>query len=92
MTLLTWMPVPGTTTPEPSPLVQVTLHARPSASSTEMCVVEPSLRSEEALEKALLGEALDELRRALGLARIPSRRRTSGKPRRRGPRSSSASE
>src|SRR5258707_738241 len=35
------MPVPGTTTPEPSPLVQVVLHAIPAASITEMWVVEP---------------------------------------------------
>ena len=28
--------------PEPSPLVHVTAQARPSPSSTEMCVVEPS--------------------------------------------------
>src|SRR3954468_10726561 len=41
MTLLTWMPVPGTTTPEPSPFVQVTEQARPSPSRTEMWVVEP---------------------------------------------------
>ena len=41
MTLLTWMPVPGTTRPEPSPFVHVTEHARPSPSRTEMCVVEP---------------------------------------------------
>ena len=40
--LLRWMPVPGTNTPEPSPLVHVTAHARPSPSSTEMWVVEPS--------------------------------------------------
>src|SRR5205823_1233082 len=41
-TLLTWTPVPGTTTPEPSPFEQVTAHAQPSASSTETCVVDPS--------------------------------------------------
>src|SRR3954452_14885737 len=41
MMLLTWMPVPGTTMPAPSPFVHVTAHARPSASITEMCVVEP---------------------------------------------------
>ena len=41
MMLFMWMPVPGTTMPEPSPLVHVTEHARPAASSTEMCVVEP---------------------------------------------------
>ena len=41
MMLLTWMPVPGTTMPEPSPFVHVTEHARPSPSMTEMCVVEP---------------------------------------------------
>ena len=40
--LLTWMPVPGTTIPEPSPLVVVTAHAQPSASMIEMWVVEPS--------------------------------------------------
>ena len=33
--------MPGTTTPEPSPFVHVTAHARPAASTTEMCVVEP---------------------------------------------------
>ena len=41
MMLLRWMPVPGTTSPQPSPLVQVTAQARPSASTTEMCVVDP---------------------------------------------------
>ena len=40
--LLTWSPVPGTTIPEPSPLVHVTAHAQPASSITEMCVVEPS--------------------------------------------------
>src|SRR3954471_6115915 len=35
-------PVPGPTTPDPSPLVVVTAHAQPSASSTLTCVVEPS--------------------------------------------------
>jgi hypothetical protein len=35
------MPVPGTVTPEPVPLEQVTEQAQPSASSTEVCVVEP---------------------------------------------------
>ena len=40
--LLRWIPVPGTITPEPSPFVHVTAHARPSRSSTEMCVVDPS--------------------------------------------------
>jgi hypothetical protein len=40
--LFTCTPVPGTTTPEPSPFVQVTEHAQPSPSSTEMCVVDPS--------------------------------------------------
>ncbi len=40
--LLTWTPVPGTTSPEPSPLVHVTAHAQPASSITEMCVVEPS--------------------------------------------------
>ena len=48
------MPVPGTTTPEPSPLVHVTAHASPSPSSTETCVVEPELRREEALGEARL--------------------------------------
>ena len=60
--------MPGTTTPEPSPFVQVVLHAVPAASITEMCVVEPS-RREEALEEARVREALEELRRALGLRR-----------------------
>src|SRR3954470_6702115 len=40
--LLTWTPVPGTTIPDPSPLVVVTLQAQPSASSTDTWVVEPS--------------------------------------------------
>ena len=43
MTLFRWMPVPGTTTPDPSPFVQVTEHALPCESSTEMWVVDPSL-------------------------------------------------
>ena len=51
MTLLRWMPVPGTTSPEPSPLVHVTAHAPPSPSSTETCVVEPRLGGEEAIGK-----------------------------------------
>ena len=42
MMLLTWMPVPGTTIPEPSPFVHVTAQARPAPSITEMCVVDPS--------------------------------------------------
>src|SRR5436190_782981 len=42
MMLLSWIPVPGTITPEPSPLVHVTEAARPSASSTETCVLAPS--------------------------------------------------
>ena len=41
MMLLTCTPVPGTTTPEPSPFVHVTAAARPSASMTLMCVVLP---------------------------------------------------
>ena len=60
-------PVPGTTTPEPSPFVQVALQRRPSASITEMCVVSPKAHREEALEKPLVAEALEEVRRALGL-------------------------
>src|SRR5579875_2697656 len=40
--LLRWIPVPGTTTPEQEPLEQVTEHAQPSLSSTEMWVVDPS--------------------------------------------------
>ena len=36
------MPVPGTTSPQPSPFVHVTAHAQPSASAAEMCVVAPS--------------------------------------------------
>ena len=35
-------PVPGTSTPEPSPLEVVAEAAQPSASSTETCVVEPT--------------------------------------------------
>ena len=41
MMLFRWIPVPGTTTPELLPFVQVTEHARPSPSRTETCVVEP---------------------------------------------------
>ena len=67
MMLLTWMPVPGTTMPEPSPFVQVTEHARPAASTTEMCVVEPIREREQPRAEAGLAEALDELRRARGL-------------------------
>ena len=55
MMLLTWMPVPGTTTPEPSPFVHVTEQARPSPSTTEMCVVEPQLRDGT---RGVLGAAL----------------------------------
>ena len=83
--------MPGTTMPEPSPFVHVTEQAQPSASSTEMCVVEPSRRGHEALEEAGLGEAREELRRALGLGalhRAARARATSGGP---GARSSSAS-
>ncbi len=43
MMLLRWIPVPGTTRPEPSPLVQVTEQASPPASTTLTCVVEPRL-------------------------------------------------
>ena len=39
--LLTWTPVPGTTSPEPVPFEQVTEAQTPSASSTEIWVVEP---------------------------------------------------
>ena len=55
--LLTCMPVPGTTMPEPSPFVHVTEHAQPSPSSTEMCVVEPSRLAMKRVEEAGLGEA-----------------------------------
>ena len=65
--LLTWMPVPGTTMPEPSPLVHVTAHAQPASSITEMCVVEPSRLAMKRLEEAGLGEPVEERRRALGL-------------------------
>jgi hypothetical protein len=41
--LLRCRPVPGTKTPEPEPLDDVTEQARPSPSRTAMCVVEPSL-------------------------------------------------
>ena len=57
-----------------------------------MCVVDPSRDGEEALEEALLAEALDELRRALGLRgfhRLDRPRCSGGGA---GPRSSSASE
>ena len=69
MTLLTWMPVPGTTRPEPSPFVHVTEHARPSPSRTEMCVVEPRREASRRSAKPGLDEALDERGRAqrLGL-------------------------
>jgi hypothetical protein len=40
--LLRWMPVPGTTSPLPSPLVHVAAQAQPSSSIAEMWVVEPS--------------------------------------------------
>ena len=81
ITLLMCIPVPGTTTPEPSPLVHVTLQARPSESSTEMCVVEPSFGGEEPLEEALLREPLHELRCALALSRA---HRSDDGPQRRG--------
>ena len=61
--------MPGTITPEPSPFVHVTAHARPSPSSTEMCVVEPTVRAHELLEEAGAVEALEELRRAGALGR-----------------------
>ena len=37
--LFRWMPVPGTTTPEPEPVEAVQDAALPSASTTEICVV-----------------------------------------------------
>ena len=70
MMLLTWIPVPGTTMPDPSPFVQVTEQARPAPSMTEMCVVEPMREPSEPrneLREALLGESLEELGRALVL-------------------------
>ncbi len=57
ITLLRCMPVPGTTTPEPSPLVHVALHARPSASSTEMCVVAPRREARKRSRKPVLARA-----------------------------------
>ena len=36
-----WMPVPGTTTPEPAPVDDDSDAAFPSASMAEMCVVPP---------------------------------------------------
>ena len=62
--LLRWTPAPGTITPEPSPLVHVTAQARPSPSSTEMCVVEPSCEAQELVEEARAGQPFEELRRA----------------------------
>ena len=38
--LLRWTPVPGTTTPEPQPVEQVSDAALPAASSTLICVVQ----------------------------------------------------
>ena len=64
MMLLTWMPVPGTTMPEPSPFVHVTEQARPSASMTVRCVVEPIREPSSRAREAGLAEPLDELRRA----------------------------
>src|SRR5438067_9735994 len=37
--LLRWMPVPGTTTPDPEPVELVKAAALPKPSTTEMCVV-----------------------------------------------------
>ena len=88
MMLLRWIPVPGTTTPEPSPFVHVTAHAIPSASITEMCVVEPSV-------KPRIAERRDERRRARRLRALhrgdesPGRRRA--RLARRARRSASAS-
>ncbi len=67
--LLTCTPVPGTTSPEPSPLVHVTAHAQPASSSTEMCVVEPSRLAMNALQEAGLGEPLEERRACARTAR-----------------------
>ena len=39
--LFMWMPVPGTTTPEPAPVDEDSDAAFPSASMAEMCVVPP---------------------------------------------------
>ena len=64
MMLLTWMPVSGTTMPEPSPFVHVTEQARPSPSITEMCVVEPIREPSRRARERRVAEAVDELRRA----------------------------
>ena len=72
MTLLRWMPVPGTTTPDPSPLVHVALHARPSASITAMCVVEP--RRAGSARGSRPGRAPRRTRECARPARRPSRR------------------
>ena len=72
--LLTWTPVPGTTSPEPVPFEQVTLAHMPSPSTAVMWVVEPSRSAaEEALGEALVVEAGEELLRALGLGRLHRR-------------------
>ncbi len=70
MMLLTWMPVPGTTTPEPSPFVHVTAHARPAASTTEMCVVDPMREPSRRGAKPGSPSPSTNCRRALGLGRL----------------------
>ena len=75
------MPVPGTTIPEPSPLVVVTAHAQPSASSTETCVVEPSRELMKESRKPGRAQMVEELRRALGLRGL-HRRHDRGRARR----------
>ena len=45
--LLSWIPVPGTNTPDPEPFEQVTLAHPPSPSSAVMWVVDPSRSAEE---------------------------------------------
>ena len=89
--LLTWMPVPGTTSPEPSPLVVVTAHAQPSASSTETCVVEPSREAMNVSQEARLPQPFEEVRRALGLRGLHRRHELGARPGGPAPRSSSAS-
>ncbi len=84
--------MPGTTTPEPSPFVHVALQASPSASITEMWVVEPSRDERKRSRKPSLVEALEELGGALGLRGVHRRddaRAASGGA---GPRSSSPRE
>ena len=82
--------MPGTTWPDPSPLEHVTAQAQPSASSTEMCVVEPSRLARNVLGKSGSGKPGHELRGALVLRPAHDVSEPGG-GRRAGLRSSSAS-